>query len=158
MSVKKNFEKIPDNLLSTKGVRALSDRPGVTTQYGRGGLSPKELKEWFDNIGENLIKEVNSLQDTINGEEGSQYIGVSLKDENFKKKYACIGDIIGALSSGAFAADLLKVYPNADESEELLSLQSVIELFAKDIYEMQTDVNTILVALGETPLAEEGDF
>ena len=48
--MKKTFVNITPVELQAKGVVALADRPNVASNYGVGGLSPANLKLWFDKL------------------------------------------------------------------------------------------------------------
>ena len=44
------FSPITDKQIKAMGVQALANRPNAAGQYGQSGLSPTELKRWFDNL------------------------------------------------------------------------------------------------------------
>lgn len=49
MSLKK-FTSILPSELKSKGVVSLADKPNTASSYGVGGLSPTNLKLWFDQL------------------------------------------------------------------------------------------------------------
>ena len=46
----KKFTNITAAELKAKGVVSLADKPNISSSYGVGGLSPTNLKLWFDKI------------------------------------------------------------------------------------------------------------
>jgi hypothetical protein len=129
---KYKFSKITDKQLKAQGVQALADRPNAVGQYGQSGLSPTELKRWFDKFAWTLAGHINLIQETINGEEAAKYIGLKLG------KYTTLDELIAAMQDGRFAGEILGVFPSAGERGEkhLTALQAVIDDFAKDISEI----------------------
>ncbi|MBR3806672.1 MAG: hypothetical protein IKJ13_07590 [Clostridia bacterium] len=126
---KYKFSKITDKQLKAQGVQALADRPNAVGQYGQSGLSPAQLKLWFDKLVTLAAEKINELQEAINGEEAAKYIGLAL--ENYKT----LDELIAAMQDGRFAGEILSVFPSAGErrEEHLTALQAVIDDFAKDI-------------------------
>ena len=65
----KNFRKIEQSDIKSKGVVALTDRPNDPSLYGRSGLSSAELKAWFDKLSIALADRVNAIiEGTQNGD------------------------------------------------------------------------------------------
>ena len=126
---KYKFSKITDKQLKAQGVQALADRPNAVGQYGQSGLSPTELKQWFDKFAWTLAGHINAIQEAINGEEAAKYIGLKLG------KYTTLDELIAAMQDGRFAGEILSVFPSAGElgEEHLTTLQKVIDDFAMDI-------------------------
>ena len=129
---KYKFSKITDKQLKAQGVQALADRPNAVGQYGQSGLSPAQLKQWFDNFAWTLAGHINLIQEAINGEEAAKYIGLKLGE------YTTLDALIAAMQDGRFAGEILGVFPSAGErgDEHLTALQAVIDDFAKDISEL----------------------
>lgn len=129
---KYKFSRITDKQLKAQGVQALADRPNAAAQYGQSGLSPAQLKQWFDKFAWTLAGNINAIQEAINGEEAAKYIGLKLG------KYTTLDELIAAMQDGRFAGEILGVFPSAGErgDEHLTVLQTVIDDFAKAISEL----------------------
>ena len=94
---RKSIETILESNITTKGVQALGDRPNLTAQYGASGLTPAQLKKWFDALSTIAIEKINAIINAINEKNSAQYIGVDLEDiDNLAK-------LIKALETGKFA-------------------------------------------------------
>ena len=137
MSEITKFTPIPDDFITKKGVQALSNRPNVSTQYGKGGLNAQGLKEWFDNLGKGLIERVTELQNAINGDDAAKYFGVKFTDSNGTaiselEAYKTLADIIDSFQNGMFAEKLLKLKSSVSETE-LQTLQTIINSMASGI-------------------------
>ncbi len=126
------FAPITPQQIRAMGVSALADRPNAVGQYGQSGLSPAQLKTWFDKLVTLAAEKINELQAAVNGEEAARYIGLAL--ENYKT----LDELIAAMQDGRFAGEILSVFPSAGErgEEHLTALQAVIDDFAKDISEL----------------------
>ncbi|MBO5009576.1 MAG: hypothetical protein J6D20_02585 [Clostridia bacterium] len=123
------FSPITDKQIKAMGVQALANRPNAAGQYGQSGLSPAQLKLWFDKLVTLAAEKINELQEAINSEEAAKYIGLAL--ENYKT----LDELIAAMQDGRFAGEILSVFPSAGEHKEEYRtvLQTVIDDFAKDI-------------------------
>ncbi len=131
----KKLAKITQSQIAEKGVVSLSDRPNASAQYGVGGLSPQQLKLWFDKLATFLAEKINGIQDALSGDDAAQYIRVLLDEYHVES----LDDLINSFDSGDFAAYILKVYPSAN-SEELVPLQTLIASLAKQIKENEGKV------------------
>lgn len=123
------FSPITDKQIKAMGVQALANRPNATGQYGQSGLSPAQLKLWFDKLVTLVAEKINELQEAVNGEEAAKYIGLKLGE------YTTLDKLIAAMQDGRFAGEILGVFPSAGErgEEHITALQAVIDDFAKDI-------------------------
>ena len=122
------FANITDLNLKQMGVQALADRPNAPQQYGQSGLSPSQLKRWFDRLAELLSRKVNELQNAINGADAAKYIGLALGE------YKTLDDLILAMQTGDFAAEILKLWPSENhDALEPSALQDIINDIAKSI-------------------------
>lgn len=117
----KTLLKITETQIKQKGVSALANRPNAAAQYGVGGLSPEELKKWFDKLAEFLAGKINDLQSILATDDATDYIRVPLGEYGIES----LCELILTITSGAFAADLLKLYPSLGAAETD-SLQNVI--------------------------------
>ncbi len=130
------FAPITDLNLKQMGVQALADRPNATQQYGQSGLSPTQLKRWFDKLAELLSRKVNELQSAINGADAAKYIGIALG------KYKTLDDLLEGMQDGSFATDILKLMPN-ENALELATLQDIIYGIAQSISEIEEDLERL---------------
>lgn len=155
MDKKYQFQNITDKEIRAKGVQALANRPNAAQQYGQSGLTPEALKKWFDQLAELLAKRINELQNAIQSEEAAKYIGVALgKIEEFDGQYETLDDLILAMQTGHFAADILKLWPNENHSAfEPAALQDIIYGIAQSISDIEEDVQD----LGDNKLAKVAD-
>lgn len=130
MSETKTLQKITSKQITKNGVQALATRPNNSAQYGQGGLSPLELKLWFDKLATFLAGKINEIQDAICGEEAESYIRVVLDDYGVKT----LKDLTEAFTSGDFATKILKVYGDEYSSSKLTTLQEAISsLLQRDL-------------------------
>lgn len=130
MSETKTLQKITSTQITKNGVQALATRPNNSAQYGQGGLSPLELKLWFDKLATFLAGKINEIQDAICGEEAESYIRVVLDDYGVKT----LKDLTEAFTSGDFANKILKVYGDEYSSSKLTTLQEAISsLLRRDL-------------------------
>ena len=130
MSETKTLQKITSTQITKNGVQALATRPNNSAQYGQGGLSPLELKLWFDKLATFLAGKINEIQDAICGEEAESYIRVVLDDYGVKT----LKDLTEAFTSGDFANKILKVYGDEYSSSKLTPLQEAISsLLRRDL-------------------------
>lgn len=120
---KQRLTNITQNERQNKGVVALADRPNVVSAYGKGGLSPLELKVWFDKLGNLMADKINEIQDALN-DNGQNYIGIS----NLGESIECLGDLTASFLNGSFATLLLAYHSAADmgDTDNLATLQAVI--------------------------------
>lgn len=130
----KKLENITAKQIATHGVQALADRPNVTAQYGQSGLSPLELKLWFDKLVTLLSGKLNAVHDALAADDAGAYIRIPLDEAEITNLY----DLIASMGNGSFASRVMQVYPSA----------SVFYTMP-----LQTAINNIAQAIGEN--AEE---
>ena len=106
----KKFNNITQKQLAEKGVRALADRPNASAQYGVSGLSPAQLKLWFDNLAIFLAEKINAVHETLSAKEAAEYIRVALDEYNVTSLH----ELIEAMTSGSFARNVLQVVPTVN--------------------------------------------
>ena len=129
MNELKKINPISDSEIKNNGVQSLADRPNRSSQYGTANLSASDLKKAFDKLVTLVSGRLNDLIKALSSDEAADYIKVNIGE------YVTLGDLISAISSGSLSKTL-KVNPHAT-SNELLSLQSVINGFAKSF----SDIN-----------------
>lgn len=140
------FENITDRQLKQKGVQALADRPNVAGQYGQSGLSPTQLKLWFDNLATLLAGKINKIQDAIQSENAAKYIGLAIG------RYKTLDELFIGIQDGTFAAEVLKLLPN-ENALELATLQDIIFGIAQSISDIEEDIKD----LGDNKLTKVTD-
>ena len=133
---------ITEQQIKEKGVRALADRPNLTAQYGASGLTPAQLKLWFDKLATFLAGRINEIIETISSANAATYIRVCLDEYDVDN----LGDLIATFTDGNFAEKILQVYPNAG-AEEKQALQTVINAIAKQIADLWEEARAIPVRI-----------
>ena len=126
----KQLVKITKSQITEKGVQSLADRPNASAQYGVGGLSPQQLKLWFDKLATFLAEKINEVYDTISAKDAADYIRLALDDYDVES----LGDLVEAMLSGDFANKILQVFPSAN-SFATVPLQKYINDAAQAISE-----------------------
>lgn len=76
-------EKINEKDFESRLVKNLADRPNATSTYGVGGMSAKQLKEWFDNSAHFLKDKINAIIEALGGVEALTNIRIT--DESGKE-------------------------------------------------------------------------
>lgn len=99
---KKQLANISNAELQAKGVVALADKPNVAASYGVGGLSPTQLKLWFDKLGRFLAGKINEIQTALS-ESGQEYVGI----DNLGETITSLGDLTASFLNGGFATIML---------------------------------------------------
>ena len=133
------LNKITNSQIASKGVQALADRPNSTSQYGQGGLTAVQLKLWFDKLATFLAEKINEIQDTLSSVNAAKYIRIYL--DSFGN-ITTLDELINAFRSGVFAANVLKVFPNAS-SQTAVTLQVFINNMAQEISNLKEKDNSL---------------
>lgn len=139
MSTTKKLENITTKQITDKGVHALANRPNASDQYGVSGLSPTQLKLWFDKLATFIANKINELQDAIFSDDAAAYIRLLLDEYGVEN----LDDLIKSFSNGGFAGEILQVYPSVSSSASS-SLQSVINNIAQDLSENAEGISSLL--------------
>ncbi len=117
------IEKISDKEIKEKGVSALSNRPNLNNAYGAGGLTAKQLKEWFDQLATLIIEKQNDIIDKTDPAKYAPNLPMDISGE-----ITTLADFIDALKNGTLADEGLMV----EKGEEKVSLASFLgELVTK---------------------------
>ena len=127
----KTFENINKDELERKGVQALADNPNRPSRYGQGGLSPLDLKKWFDQLAFLLADKINDIYGALSSEEAAAYIKIALKNSQIND----LASLISAMEDGTFAENILRVHPTAS-APKAESLRIVINNIAKQISDL----------------------
>ena len=115
MSENNDFKPISAAEIKANGVQALADRPNKPAQYGVGGLTPAQLKAWFDRLATLLAGRINAIITTLGSTDAPKYIRVPLDAANIKY----LSDFISAFASGDIAADVLEVRTSAADEKKI---------------------------------------
>ncbi len=127
------IQKIPnitDAQLKERGVQALSNRPNLASQYGKGGMTPEELKKWFDNLAFFLKDEINKIHDVLYSKDAAKYINTIALDE---WNISSLQDLLEAITNGQFAQVLQVSRSPSNVMRE--PLQGVLYWMLSDISE-----------------------
>lgn len=132
MSELKTLAPISEAELATRGVAALGNRPNVRQQYGVGGLSPEELKRWFDNLGRGAADKINALLAMLAAEDAVDYIKAPPSET---QELNTLGDMIRAFYSGVFAESVMRAsLPGFFEDDDAVySVQDILNEIAESI-------------------------
>ena len=123
----KEFNKITSKQLAEKGVQALADRPNAHGQYGQGGMSPQQLKIWFDKLATFLAGKINELYGAMSGEDAAYYVRLALDDY----EVGSLGDLVESMLSGDFAGRILQVFPSANSFEKVTLQKYIYDIAQK---------------------------
>lgn len=132
MSELKTLAPISEAELAARGVAALGNRPNVRQQYGVGGLSPEELKKWFDNLGRGAAGRINALLAMLAAEDAVDYIKAPPSET---KELNTLGDMIRAFYSGIFAESVMhaRLPGFFEEDNDVQSVQNILNKIATSI-------------------------
>lgn len=121
MSELKKFSNITNKQIQSYGVQALADRPNVSSQYGASGLTPAQLKLWFDKLATFLAGRVNDIGDVLSSDEAGSYIRIPLDDAGV----GTLSALVESFANGTFAHKILNVYPSVS-AYHMVSLQEAL--------------------------------
>lgn len=124
----KRIDKITEKQIKTKGVQSLATRPNEPSRYGKGNLTPEELKKSFDKLATFLAEKINEISDALSGENAGEYVAMHISGTDIDN----LDGLIHAMQDGDFADKVAMVYPSA-ATEQICSLQEAINLFAEAI-------------------------
>ena len=132
MSELKTLAPISEAELAARGVAALGNRPNVRQQYGVGGLSPEELKKWFDNLGRGAAGKINALLAMLAAEDAVDYIKAPPSET---EELNTLGDMIRAFYSGVFAKSVMhaRLPGFFEEDNDVQSVQNILNKIATSI-------------------------
>lgn len=130
----KKLTNITPAELKAKGVVALGDKPNLASSYGVGGLSPTNLKLWFDQIGQLLSEKLNIIQDTLSGNDAASYIRLNLQGLDSSKEELegfiySLQDLCESFRNGSFANYLLLLESAGDNKTK--TIQSIVFNFTQ---------------------------
>ena len=128
MSEMKKLNSVTEKQIKAYGVQALADRPNVSSQYGVSGMSPAQLKLWFDKLATFLAGKINEIGEVLSSDEAPQYIRIPMDEYGVEN----LSGLVNSILDGNFAAEILKVHPNLGNFD-LHPLQEVINDFAISI-------------------------
>ena len=136
----KKLTNITPAELKAKGVAALADKPNLSASYGVGGLSPTNLKLWFDQIGKFIAEKVNIIQDVLSSDDAASYVKLDLEGLDATKEAIegfaySLQDLADSFLDGKFAA-FLKAKKNAT-AEELTALQTLLNNIDKSLSDLR---------------------
>ena len=138
MSTTKKLSNITTKQIADKGVQALANRPNASSQYGVSGLSPTQLKLWFDKLATFLADKINEVQNVISADDAAAYIRLLLDDYGVEN----LDDLVKSFSDGTFAEKILQVYPSAS-GFHTLPLQTAINNIAQALSENAEEIEAL---------------
>ncbi len=128
----KQFQKITDLQISSKGVASLSDRPNAMSQYGGEGLSPGALKQRFDKLASFIADKLNELYGALSGNDAAAYIHIALENLGVDS----LDTLIKAMQNGSLANNILNVIPY-DGAKDSKTLERCICDMAESIFVLE---------------------
>lgn len=137
MSETKKLRPINRAELAAKGVVALSNTPNAKKPYGVGGLTPAELKAWFDKLGVFLADKINELQSTLSSADAADYIFINSGNTSL----ITLGDFIRAAYSGYLADTFLRV--NLPEYKGKTSIAAALSSIVRDLISSKESVDAL---------------
>lgn len=143
MSTTKKLTNITPKQIQTQGVQALADRPNVSAQYGMGGLSPQQLKLWFDKLPAFLAGKFNEIHDVLSSEDAGSYIRLALDAAGVEN----LEDLCASFINGAFTSRVLQVYPSAG-SAFLMPLQQALNDIAMALSDNAEELDDLWESCG----------
>ena len=135
MSELKKFSNITNKQIQSYGVQALADRPNVSSQYGASGLTPAQLKLWFDKLATFLAGRVNDIGDVLSSDEAGSYIRIPLDDAGV----GTLSALVESFANGTFAHKILNVYPSVS-AYHMVSLQEALYGIAQFMGETEEEL------------------
>lgn len=152
MSESKAFSPISDAEIKANGVQALATRPNNPAQYGAGGMTPAQLKAWFDRLAALLAGRINGIINALCDTDAPKYIRIPF-DES-KMKY--LDDFLAAFGSGIIAENVLKVRKSIAEEEKIALQAKLNNLESSAAKENeQTDIEIKKICTAVDSIAKE---
>lgn len=158
MSETLKFKKISAAEIKANGVQALASRPNNASQYGVGGLTPAQLKAWFDRLGTLLADALNTITETLGSTDAPKYIRIPLDESGIQN----IDDILEAFKNGGMAKNVLKVNKSVTDKEKISLQEKLNEMDIdkgklEESYENGTFVrDTLKMLYKNSPASIEG--
>lgn len=137
----KTIPNITKKQIAERGVQSLSDRPNTAAKYGVSGLSPTQLKLWFDKLSIFLADKINEIHDCISSEEAAEYIRIALDEYQITSLNA----LIASMLDGNLASKVLKAIPF--DGEDLKPLQTIINDSATNQASLKNQIDSLNSAL-----------
>ena len=131
-------DSISKERINAMGVYSLATRPNQQGQYGISGLSPQQLKAWFDKTAHFLAEELNKIVDAFVSDNATSYIRVCLDEYGVDN----LGALITAFTDGNFAAKILQLFPSVSATEKQ-ELQAIINKIAEDISKIYKAIDAV---------------
>ena len=127
----KEFKTITPQQIASNGVQSLADRPNVSSRYGEGGLSARDLKAWFDRLAQVLAEHVNEIKTVLNSDQAGEYIKMPMALRDYD-----IFDLDGFVQSfiTGKVAEMIYAFPNA-AAQGPTNLQNIIYSLSNNLSE-----------------------
>ena len=152
MSKLNKFSNITEQDIKKHGVQALADRPNASGQYGTGGLSAQQLKEWFDQLAAIIAGKLNEIQNVLGGKSAASYIAATLQGS----RYESLQDILDAMTDGNLQYNIKVrdiVVPNWPDHEDA-EMVSLNQLVASISFGLETLFERVLKVYALDPIGE----
>lgn len=143
MSNKKELTQISSSEAAKMSVSALAVRPNDASRFGQGGLSAKDLQEWFDKL-PNLVKDkFNEIARMLASPEAAKYIGVDALGVDNLHDFLLLFGARGTGPDDKNISDFIEVlYADIDESaEQSRPLREVLASIVSRLVEVEAYAN-----------------
>lgn len=151
----KTIATLTDAQLQKYGVQALADRPNRNLNFGEGGLTPANLKKWFDQMADIIRKKVNTIIETLSANDAAEYIRIALDTLGIQT----LKDLVDSFADGSFASTVLMAKESVDD-DEVEALQTILNGIAATLSaddERLQDLEEDSVALSNISLSMVSD-
>lgn len=151
----KTIDELTPQQLQKFGVQALADRPNRNLNFGEGGLTPTNLKKWFDQMADIIMKKVNTIIETLSANDAAEYIRIALDTLGIQT----LKDLVDSFADGSFASTVLMAKESVDD-DEVEALQTILNGIAATLSaddERLQDLEEDSVALSNISLSMASD-
>lgn len=139
------IKRITADAIYQSSMERTANRPTEASRFGRGGMTPAQLKATYDQLALRAIEKINEIIDAINAEASRESIAALIRttivDPHDDSKTLTLYDVLSDIVNGSFAG-YLKL--NGLLEEDLVSELRRLEIWsgekreqaAEDVFEM----------------------
>lgn len=149
MSTEKIFNQIGQSEIADRQVSSLALRPNEPSQYGKGGLTGKQLQEYFDGLAKLVISRYNELARILSSNEVLDYL--KLPETITNDNLSAISDLINKLVDAD--GDIVVETPEDNKIKD--KIRHVLTSQASNISALQQSVEALNTATSKVPSTVE---
>jgi hypothetical protein len=149
MSTEKIFNQIGQSEITDRQVSSLALRPNEPSQYGKGGLTGRQLQEYFDGLAKLVISRYNELARILSSNEVLEYL--KLPETITNDNLSAISDLINKLVDAD--GDIVVETPEDDKIKG--KIKNILSSQASNIIALQESVEVLNTATGKVPSTVE---